>query len=247
MDLIPHDHRRLEAELARAARELADAEAALETYLAGLTAFERRYFGAFASAYAKLDALDVAIAEAQADLRPDDRAKRRKAERLRARLEGRVDETGLEPFEEDDPDDPAPPDDELRTTYRAVAKLIHPDLASDEDERRHRAALMVRVNQAYAAGDMALLAHLAAGAAPPDADSVERRLATTRERQAHAEGRLAAAQATGLARLMRRTAMAASEGLDLFRKLRAELDETTREAEKRLKTLQRRLGKLAQT
>ena len=43
--------------------------------------------------------------------------------------------------------------DAVRKLFRDVAKVIHPDLASDDDTRHRRHALMIEANRAYALGD----------------------------------------------------------------------------------------------
>ena len=45
----------------------------------------------------------------------------------------------------------------LKNLYREVAKAIHPDLASDDEERWRRQELMAAANQAYEVGDRAVL------------------------------------------------------------------------------------------
>jgi hypothetical protein len=43
--------------------------------------------------------------------------------------------------------------DAVRRLFRDVAKIIHPDLADDEQSRDRRHALMIEANRAYAVGD----------------------------------------------------------------------------------------------
>lgn len=52
------------------------------------------------------------------------------------------------------------PSDELKRLYREIAKRIHPDLATDPDERARRTRMMADVNRAYADGDEARLRSL---------------------------------------------------------------------------------------
>lgn len=49
---------------------------------------------------------------------------------------------------------------ELRERYRALARLIHPDLARDAQGRAHREAIMRLANEAYEAGDQAQIERL---------------------------------------------------------------------------------------
>jgi hypothetical protein len=235
---------RREADLRRLERALAEREAARAALEAELAAFQRRYFAAFGRLYAELDELDARIAEQAAAVRPDDASKQRRAERARARVEGR----GARPAPREEAARPAP-SDELRTLYRALSKRIHPDHAADEGERRAREVLMVKANLAYAAGDVeALQAMHARGEAPaeavPDAlAQVARRIAIAEAQLARADAERAHREASDLARLARRVAKAAEEGRDLFPKFRAELEDARRQAEKRLRALERRAAK----
>jgi hypothetical protein len=53
------------------------------------------------------------------------------------------------------------PSDQVRTLFRTLIKLCHPDLATGEADRRRREEFTARVNAAYAANNGARLAQLA--------------------------------------------------------------------------------------
>ena len=49
------------------------------------------------------------------------------------------------------------PSESLKNRYREVAKAVHPDLATDDDERARRHRFMVDANEAYNDGDQSRL------------------------------------------------------------------------------------------
>jgi hypothetical protein len=50
----------------------------------------------------------------------------------------------------------------VKKLYRELARLLHPDIALDEDEKARRHDLMAKENKAYAGGDEELLAQMLA-------------------------------------------------------------------------------------
>ncbi|HEX2622086.1 MAG TPA: J domain-containing protein [Phototrophicaceae bacterium] len=64
---------------------------------------------------------------------------------------------------------PTPPPDEelspadLKSIYRKLARLYHPDFGEDETDRERRTRLMALINEAYAAGDLEALKLLQKG------------------------------------------------------------------------------------
>lgn len=71
---------------------------------------------------------------------------------------------------EREPEAPPEPTADLKVFYRQVARMVHPDLASDDAERARRTRLMVVASEAYAAGDEVALRRIFDGeAARPEA------------------------------------------------------------------------------
>jgi hypothetical protein len=244
---------RQRAELARLESELAVRERALADYQDALDAFQRRFGHALATHYAELDELEAQIAERAAELRPDDASKRRKAERLRAKVEARHQIAPPSPAEVAGKPQAS---EAARKLYRDFTKLAHPDLETDPEAKSRREAAMVQANAAYAAGDVDTLSYMlgvwtldATGPEPDDPASalarLERQIAQTAGRlEAPAKAR-SALEASDIGRLMRRASLAERQGRDLLDRLLEEADEMKREARKRLKTLERRAGKAA--
>jgi hypothetical protein len=151
---VSPEQRELEAkraELAQLETELSQRELELTTLQTELRAFEARYLRVVGSRFAQRDDLEAQIAEAVARRRPRDVAANREAEHSRARATQSAEaaDSALsmhvnESFE---------PTDDLKRLFREIAKLVHPDLTTDDRERERRHRAMTAVNQAFAAGD----------------------------------------------------------------------------------------------
>lgn len=119
---------------------LGERAAEVESVRTDLEAFRMRYHQEVGLLHDQLDALDLAIAEAELG-------------ELSKKLE---DDTGntTQPSSGPRPE-PAPrfTTDVIRKLFRDVAKTIHPDLARDEITRHRRHALMAEANRAYTLGD----------------------------------------------------------------------------------------------
>lgn len=130
----------LNARVTRLEADLRERTETVEGVRSGLEAFRIRYRQDVGLLHEQLDALELAIAEAEL-----------------GELARKLDEAGPEapPL----PSAPAPEgparftSDAVRTLFRDVAKTIHPDLALDEHTRHRRHALMIEANKAYARGD----------------------------------------------------------------------------------------------
>ncbi len=105
----------------------------------GLEAFRLRYRQEVGLLHDQLDALELAIAEAELG-------------ELSKKLEDASPKAQSPTGER--PDAPARfTSDAVRKLFRDVAKTIHPDLARDQAARDRRHALMIEANKAYALGD----------------------------------------------------------------------------------------------
>src|SRR5262249_4454017 len=138
--------------------QLADRELELASFLAELVHFEKRYLHAVGRRYAILDELKAKIAEASARQNPGNHAASEQARQARAKAKesaraAGTDEPGAPPLE--DAAAPGKPkwSESLRNLYRQAAKLLHPDLTLDGDEKVKRNRLMAEINDAYKRGD----------------------------------------------------------------------------------------------
>ncbi|MEU7091945.1 rhodanese-like domain-containing protein [Kitasatospora aureofaciens] len=137
--------------------------------------------------YARLDELDALVAEAVA-ARTGDPGDLRRAAEARQRVEELPDLDALfdsvreksgEGVDEAAPPPAAParvrPGKEAQRIYRELVRRAHPDLTTDGAEKQRRADFLVRVNEAYAYGDTAVLESLAAewSTAPEAAPAVD--------------------------------------------------------------------------
>jgi seryl-tRNA synthetase len=125
-----------QAQLAGIENDLAERELDFVTLQNELRAFEARYLHVVGRLAAELDELQAQIAEAQASRNPQNRELQEQASDARARATesseavGTIgDETALAPFAARD---------DLKKVYREIAKLLHPDLTTDDTERARR-------------------------------------------------------------------------------------------------------------
>ena len=123
----------------------------MATLHAELRTFENRYLRIVGVRYTELDEIEAQIAEALAHLNPKDNKAREKAEKARYRAQESSHATGN--IQEQKEPLRFKPSENLKKLYREVAKLIHPDLATDEEERLRRQQLMAEANRAYEEGD----------------------------------------------------------------------------------------------
>lgn len=122
---------------------------------AQLEQFEARYTMEVGRLYAELDEIEAEIAEEEVKLNPEDEEIRKRADDARKRAEESADALDEENWQACT--QKWNPTTEARKAYYNLAKIIHPDLAVDKEERERRHGLMTRLNEAYSEGDQNLL------------------------------------------------------------------------------------------
>jgi hypothetical protein len=126
------------------------------------------------------------------------------------------------------PKTPGPlPTGDLKKLFREAAKRMHPDLAPDDDARRHAEAFMKRLNLAFSARDGEAIADLlrqwesspyATPVVTEEAESVRvaRRVGALGTAVERARARLDEVRGSELAAMMERAMAAAANGTDLL-------------------------------
>jgi hypothetical protein len=141
--------------LERLKDRLADREEEMADLRAELEQFEGRYTMEVGRLYADLDDIEALIAEEEVKLHPADEEIKRKAEEARKRAEESAAQAEDENWE--GCSFRWQPTVEAKKAYHRLAKLIHPDLSLDSEERGRRHELMAKLNDAYSAGNQDLL------------------------------------------------------------------------------------------
>ncbi|MGH9949279.1 MAG: hypothetical protein ACRD6X_19070 [Pyrinomonadaceae bacterium] len=141
----------------RLADRLADREEAMADMRENLERFEARYTMEVGRLYAEQDEIDAQIAEEELKLVPDDEEIKKHVEELRRLAEesaaraAEAEKHAAEKWE---------PTKEARKAYHDIARIIHPDLVLDSNEKERRHGLMAELNAAYSSGDQNRLARL---------------------------------------------------------------------------------------
>ena len=241
---------RLRARLTALKDELADRELELVTRRRELLDFQLRYLAIVGTRLAELDRLEAEIAALLAAKKPSPEAER-DAEASAARSRESAEALGDDPDAlrraAEEPKLEIPED--LKKLYRKVAKAVHPDYASDDDDRALRERAMAEANAAYEAGDAERLkVILEDWENSPDAVSgdgtgadlvrVIRAIASVEARLAALVVEITACGQGSLAELHEEAAAAEDEGRDLLQAMAEEVDRQIAAARRRLEVLQ---------
>ena len=141
----------------------------------------------------------------------------------------------------------------LKKLYREVARLCHPDLAGNEQEREARHKLMIAANQAYEAGAEERLQSLLSSEtnfveltrqsnSALDLVQVLRALSTTQERLTEIEAEIERVKNSELYRLKVRADQAEIVGHNFLLDLISQVERQIRKSKNRLTTLQAELA-----
>ncbi len=230
--------------------EVAEGEEELATLLVELHAFEQRYLRIVGRRYAELDRIEAEIAAILARLSPADTAAQQEAAEASARADESAEAAGAAPAEPSPRERFVPPEG-LKRLFREVAKRVHPDLTTNEQERVRRQRFMADANAAYEAGDQARLeAILREWEASPEA--VEgggvgaelvraiRQIAQARARLKAIGAEMARLRESDLHELRAKAEAGEAEGRDVLAEMAMSLDEQIASARLRLEALERK-------
>lgn len=255
-------------ELAALEAELAERELDLATLQAELHTFEREYLRVVGVRYAELDEIEAEIARYLAFLNPKDSETRKQAEEAWEKAQDSKQAAGeaqasaraknSEPTTENTTDGSKflrdfKPLESLKKLYREVAKRIHPDLATDEDERQRRQQLMAEANQTYEDGDeeglRAILREWENSPESVQGEGIEaellriiRQIVQVQERLKKIEVEIEALKRSALYQLREKVIAVQHEGRDLLAEMATQIDEQIAAAKVRLEELKAKVG-----
>jgi hypothetical protein len=132
---------------------LAQKELELATLEGALHAFELKYLRIVGVYFAELDDIRAKIAEAVAQLYLEDDRLQEEAARARAQARESAEASDTARSARDSISAPFNPSAAIKTLFREIAKRLHPDLGSDDEDRLRRHQFMAEANQAYRSGD----------------------------------------------------------------------------------------------
>ena len=238
---------RRKAELLVLSRQLLERERGLAAFRGELHAFETSYRKALGARYARLDELaerldETALGDGPLPGEPDEDGDG-PADRYPGQgLPGGQNWAWGEREPDREPERRAVVGDDAKRLFRQLARLIHPDLAGDAQERERRTNLMVAANDAYEQGDVAALERLledwhaspeavTGSGAAAELERTLRRIAQVEASMRRIDEELAELDASAMGWLRRRVEKADREGWDLLAHMVRELDRQISEAQ----------------
>jgi len=241
-----------ELELGRLESILSQKELDLATLASELSAFNIRYLRMVGVKFAELDRINYHIAEFLAKLDPEDIQAQEKAQTAQAQAEESYSAADL--GQEDIRVEKFKPTQDLKDLYRKLAKLVHPDLADDEEERKRRNGIMAEVNKAYSEGNIEKLQEILENwqSSPEQikGEDIGTKLVRTIRMISRVKNRLAAIEneigqflESNTHQLMQRAKEAIDDGRDLLQQMAEDIDLQIEEANAKLELLWEKYGK----
>jgi hypothetical protein len=238
---------RRKAELLVLSRQLLERERGLAAFRSELHAFETSYRKALGARYARLDELaerldETALGDGHHPGEPDEDDDG-PADRYPGQgLPGGQNWAWGEREPDKEPERRAVVGEDAKRLFRQLARLIHPDLVADPQERERRTNLMVAANDAYEQGDVAALERLlqdwhaspeavTGRGAAAELERTLRRIAQVEVGMRRIDEELAELEASAMGWLRRRVEKADREGWDLLAHMVRELDRQIGEAQ----------------
>jgi hypothetical protein len=228
-------------------RDLAEKELELTTLEQELSLFEVKYAKTVGILFAELDDIEKEIAKELFRLNPKEEYRQgfnraeRKAKASREAVDEKTAQEGKKPFK---------PSDELKNLFWKVAKTIHPDHATNPEERAYRNTLMMRANEAYKNGDLDALNQILEEWEHRDQasyskqtelslfDQMEQKKRQIKARIKELIERISELKKSELYQLMIKVEQAKLEGRDLLGDMAKDLNEKIISARKLLESLQ---------
>lgn len=236
------------ARLAVLEAELVEREEEVATLNVQLGIFAEHYRRLVGVRYAELDAIEAQIAEALARLNPLDITAQDTATRTREQAYASARET--QNIQQESALPPHfKPIERLKKLFREAAKRLHPDLATDEEERARRTRVMADVNRAYEQGDEEELKRIVQAweHSPENVEGegtaaelvrVIRKIAQVESRLQQIETEIAQLKSSDIYQLKVRAEEAEAQGYDLMAWMCADLDDKIAQARRRLEQVQ---------
>jgi hypothetical protein len=229
----------------RLADRLASQEEATAHRREELERFEARYTMEVGRLYAEQDEIDAQIAEEELKLVPDDEEIKKRVEELRRIAE----ESAARAAEaEKHASEKLEPTAEARRAYHDLARIIHPDLALDPNDKERRHSLMAELNQAYSSGDQSKLKKLSedlrvspdaviGGSIGDELVRAIRQIAQMRKRSVELETERSRSESSELFELFQKVEAENLEGRDLLKHMAERAKTHIKKTQRRLENL----------
>jgi hypothetical protein len=249
--LSPEEHEleKFQAELRLLRSQLELEELDLATFNVELAQFESRYQSEVGRLITHLDSLQAKIAQLRAKAQPENETFQKEARRKREQADSSREEYNRSQSRKSRHDNRKMPD--LSKRFREAARMMHPDLAKDDEDRRRRDKAMKAANAAFANGDVDELEKVInEWKANPSAEftgTVAERLVHTirqlshiRERISHIAEEMSRLKASTMYLLKERVRIAEAEGRDLLNEMKASVQQDIHVAEAMVQELRMR-------